>query len=261
MTKFIITEEERSRILGMHKSATSRQYLMEQSGTTQTTIGGGSAPAVMSIPDYNKFIVFNPSSGLYRFEALPFRPTMVSYLGGENSYLSGIIGKTILITQKTTTTYDKMERFALPNNSVDGVILGSFVPKAWYYGAHAARIGDGNSEFLYFFNKEITTNYSGNIDLPIIENGELVDLEFETPKANLVVSTVGHSASSNAVELSNNRKDIVKALKIKNLKPGTDYIRIRTYDGYCPEYKGYADYLLFVGIPALGSMAGVTKIT
>ena len=29
MKKFIITEEERSRILGMHKSATSRQYLME----------------------------------------------------------------------------------------------------------------------------------------------------------------------------------------------------------------------------------------
>jgi hypothetical protein len=29
MKKFIITEEERSRILGMHKSATSKQYLME----------------------------------------------------------------------------------------------------------------------------------------------------------------------------------------------------------------------------------------
>ena len=30
MKKFIITEEERGRILGMHKSATARQYLMEQ---------------------------------------------------------------------------------------------------------------------------------------------------------------------------------------------------------------------------------------
>ena len=31
MKKFIITEEERSRILGMHKKSTSRHYLMEQS--------------------------------------------------------------------------------------------------------------------------------------------------------------------------------------------------------------------------------------
>jgi|688.fasta_scaffold390023_2 hypothetical protein len=30
MKKFIITEEERSRILGMHQSATARQYLMEE---------------------------------------------------------------------------------------------------------------------------------------------------------------------------------------------------------------------------------------
>lgn len=38
MKKFIITEEERSRILGMHKSATSKQYLNEvaPTGTTQT---------------------------------------------------------------------------------------------------------------------------------------------------------------------------------------------------------------------------------
>jgi hypothetical protein len=35
MKKFIITEEERNRILGMHKSATSKHYLMEQtSGET-----------------------------------------------------------------------------------------------------------------------------------------------------------------------------------------------------------------------------------
>jgi hypothetical protein len=42
MKKFIITEEERSRILGIHKSRTSRHYLMEQglvppSVTTDTT--------------------------------------------------------------------------------------------------------------------------------------------------------------------------------------------------------------------------------
>ena len=33
MKKFVITEEEKSRILGMHKSRTSNHYLMEQSET------------------------------------------------------------------------------------------------------------------------------------------------------------------------------------------------------------------------------------
>jgi hypothetical protein len=35
MNRLIITEEERSRILGMHKSATKRQYLMEQADITK----------------------------------------------------------------------------------------------------------------------------------------------------------------------------------------------------------------------------------
>jgi len=39
MKKFIITEEERSRILGMHQSATSKQYLKEETG--YDSLGGG----------------------------------------------------------------------------------------------------------------------------------------------------------------------------------------------------------------------------
>jgi hypothetical protein len=40
MKKFIITEEEKNRIIGMHKTATSKHYLMEQvTGDTQTNVG------------------------------------------------------------------------------------------------------------------------------------------------------------------------------------------------------------------------------
>ena len=38
MKKFVITEEEKSRILGMHIEATSRQYLKEDFNTGMTTI-------------------------------------------------------------------------------------------------------------------------------------------------------------------------------------------------------------------------------
>ena len=38
MKKFVITEEEKSRILGMHIEATSRQYLKEDLNSSMTTI-------------------------------------------------------------------------------------------------------------------------------------------------------------------------------------------------------------------------------
>jgi hypothetical protein len=40
MKNLIITEEERSRILGMHQSATARQYLMEQADITKQIEAG-----------------------------------------------------------------------------------------------------------------------------------------------------------------------------------------------------------------------------
>lgn len=47
MKKFIITEEERSRILGMHKKSTSRHYLMEQAcQNTEPTINQTPMPLV-----------------------------------------------------------------------------------------------------------------------------------------------------------------------------------------------------------------------
>lgn len=260
MDKFIITEEERSRIIGMHQSATARQYLMEQSGTTKPQLGGGSAPSVTTIPGSDKFIVWNPSNGLYRFEAAPFMPAMVNYLGGEGSYLSGIIGKTILITKQKIYEYEKMGRFGLPNNSVDGFILGSFVPKAWYVGGNYQALDNTAYHYVFLFNKEITTDYSGDIKKPFLENGVAVEVRGATPsKADLVVPI--NSGDAYGHPYISDNKNIPKALQFKShLKAGTDYIRIRVYDGYCPEYKGYADYLNYVGMPGLGNMSGINKI-
>ena len=39
MKRIIISEQEKNRILGMHKYATSKHYLMEQSGVTSTPNG------------------------------------------------------------------------------------------------------------------------------------------------------------------------------------------------------------------------------
>jgi hypothetical protein len=265
MKKFIITEEERSRILGMHQSATARQYLMEDEAIPlqagPPVIGGGAAPGVMSIPNYNQFIVYNQSSGAYRLEANPFQSTMINYLGGEKSLLSGIIGKTILITKKKMYDYLQLERFALPNNSVDGVIIGSFVPKAWYVGGDRA---DVKNTHLFLFSKEITTNYSGDIEKPfIVKGGGTSEVEpmynEERVKADLTIPTKGGAQSGQPYV--DDANDIPKTLwpRGTGLKPGVDFIKIRLYDAYCPELTGYADYMLYLGFPQLGSMMGVTK--
>ena len=48
---FLITEDEKDRILGMHKKATAAQYLSEEDVTTTTTTVAGSTPATAQKPE------------------------------------------------------------------------------------------------------------------------------------------------------------------------------------------------------------------
>lgn len=257
--KFLITEEEKSRILGLYKNTILKEQATPTGQTqTQPQIGGGNAASVMTIPGFKEFLKWNPTSNQYGFEANIFNNSMLKYLGGQQSMLSGILGKTILITKQKMNDYLKMERFALQNNSVDDFILGSFVPRAWYVGsAYPQNMGNASQNYLYLFNREITTNYSGDNTKPFIEKGGNSAYELEPSKASLAIVTKGDAGAK--LPYVDNNQDIIKALRVNGLKPITDYIRIRIFDGYCPEYKGYADYLLYVGIPGLGSMVGVTK--
>ena len=61
MKSLLITESERNRILGMHKSASSRYYLMEQSGVTSTPNGiviDGDEYTVQQDPKTKKYRIF-----------------------------------------------------------------------------------------------------------------------------------------------------------------------------------------------------------
>ena len=71
MKKFVITEEEKNRILGMHKSASSIHYLMEQETVNPTedltpknlsmlqSLNGGSYNI-----DFSKFLIYGPGKNL-----------------------------------------------------------------------------------------------------------------------------------------------------------------------------------------------------
>jgi len=58
MKRFVISEDERRRILSMHKSATKRQYLSEQPATTPNS-GVTRTDAVTSKPNFAQYIPTN----------------------------------------------------------------------------------------------------------------------------------------------------------------------------------------------------------
>ena len=82
MKQFLITEEERNRILNLHEERTSRHYLMEQttgvtqsSGTTQTS---GSTPTLVSGPFGNpdrKQYVYNVNGKFFIYYTTPANST------------------------------------------------------------------------------------------------------------------------------------------------------------------------------------------
>jgi len=245
-------------------SEVDKSKLIEQT-EAPPQIGGGAAPSVMAIPGVDKFIVWNPKYKKYSVETKFIEPTMLNYLGGDSSYMSGIIGKTIPIFTKTILQLQKFEgeSFFLNNNNLDSVIITTFVPKAWYYGGYWGDPTNGNGHYLYLFNRQITTNYSGDINKPFLEDGEAKQFSIKPVKADLIIPTqpkMGSSGYDYYYPKVESTADIPKTLTTQKLSPGKDFIKIRLDNGYCPEFKGYADYLMYLGLPKLGTMSGVNKI-
>ncbi len=253
MKKFIITEDERSRILEMHKSAISRQYLMEQSGTTPTgqtqtptevKLTGNGAAALRSIPN----IVIKPGTDPNR----PFLQTkgldnlLVQYLGGQQSRYKDILNKQILIFKDKGLLTSDGNGVYLEGGNVDTVLAGTFVPKAAYFGNY------GTTYYIYLFENEITTNFSGDENKPYIQADGTSAITFDpNVKAILKVSTKGDGSPAED-----------EGLRGKTLIPSqVKYLRIRQ-DGYVDGtagLKGFAEYLPYLGFPMAGTMMGVAK--
>jgi len=152
MNKFIITEEEKNRILGMHKSATSNHYLMEQGNTNfineimsdleklgfvKTGIVGG---------DWDGFISSNQHPGKY----YQLKKGNVGLIFNEGSGL-------LIITVGTRISISNMGSDNLSNSS----FAKSF--KAYDNGKNVldGGIGTGpeeNVNFIYWLTTNLTPN-------------------------------------------------------------------------------------------------------
>jgi hypothetical protein len=275
-----LTESELINVIKKVIRESSRQNLMEQDTTTpnqnnQPTdvvkLAGGSSQFLQQIPNFDKFAKFNPSTmtagypnGYWTLSPVLFQQYMIEYLGGQQSGGADIIGKNIFFLKDTLTTYQnrypKPEDFMSIGNNTDSIIAGTFVPKAWYIGYYPQNL---QRLILYLFNREITTNYSGDPNKPFITtDGQKVwqAAGVEYTYGDLNVPEAGESQIPYIDDIKYVPNTLIPSTK---LKKGVDYITLESLgekDMYCPQFKGYADYLAYLGIGNKGfNMMNVTK--
>lgn len=258
MKKFIISEEEKSRILGLHKNAILNEQATptgqtQQAGPTTVKLTGNAAAALQSVPN----IILKPGTEPNR----PFLQTngletlLVNYLGGQQSNYSSVLNKQILVFKnKGLLTQDNVSKGVyLEGGNVDTILAGSFVPKAAYFGF---REGTSKQYYIYLFDREITTNFSGNENEPFIQaDGSSAVTNDPNVKSELRVSTTNTpSVGAPAEEEGLRGKTLIPYSQVR-------YLRIRQ-DGYVDGtagLKGFAEYLPFIGFPAAGTMMGIKK--
>jgi hypothetical protein len=254
---------------------------------TNVKLTGAHSQALLTVPGISVSPEKdNPNRSYLQFDGLLQK--MYDYLGGMNSKGSGLIGKTILFFKQQLYKLDPKSgnadpnwnpgsgAYPLENNNTDAIVVGSFIPKAWYVGQNPAypvyEKGDYKSgeTYLYLFNREITTNYSGDPEKPFIMkdgsssefNGGNDNDDTTSKTADLYVPWLASNAGNadRALTSIGDNSVITYSLRVSNkLKPGVDYVRVRLLDGYCLDNKGWADYLVAVN-PQIGTMEGVTKI-
>ena len=85
MSKFIITEEEKSRILGMHKDAIAKQYLSEQGTPVPTTTTQTTQPQQPTQQAVKKqFIVFKKGDAVGGQDITQDIVAVITKLNGKN---------------------------------------------------------------------------------------------------------------------------------------------------------------------------------
>jgi hypothetical protein len=146
--KFLITEEEKSRILGMHKSAIAREFLGEQ-GTPAAPTGTQPAPAAVAPAPVAAGTQPNPT--LDRLNqlmgtSLPKNARNEDVINAYKTYLgtdiNGMVGKTIVV-------FNDAAKQANPS------ILGSTIQSEYIIGS----IYFNGSNTIWVWNTPIKTNF------------------------------------------------------------------------------------------------------
>jgi hypothetical protein len=132
MKKFLITEEERSRILGMHKSAIAKEFLGEQ-GTPTTpapVVAGTQPPAQQPNPTLDRL---NQLMGT----SLPQNARNEDVINAYKTYLgtdiNGMIGKTIVVFKNPNTTNPTILGSTIVSEFIIGSLYFNGINTTWVW--------------------------------------------------------------------------------------------------------------------------------
>ena len=242
--------------------------------------------AILNVPlTIDKFAIFNANSkntenpnGMWTFSPKLFERYMIEYLGGQQSGGGGIIGKNIFFFRDTIASLSKQSTsirqtaagkatevpgaetyIGFQKNNTDNIITGTFIPKAWYFGRYYQ---NPTRLILYLFNREITTNYSGDPKAPFITtDGRKVEQAADVTYTygDLNVPEAGPSQLPYVDDIKYRSQTLIPSSK---LKKGVDYITLEVgqKDMFCPQYNGYADYLSYLGFGQINTPIGISAM-
>lgn len=139
--KFLITEEEKSRILGMHKSAIAREFLGEQGTPAVAPVATGTPvqPATQPNPTLDRLNQLMGTSLPQNARNEDVINTYKTYLGTD---INGMVGKTIVVFKNA--------------NTANPTILGSTIASEYIIGS----LYFNGSNTTWVWKTPIKTNFN-----------------------------------------------------------------------------------------------------
>ena len=177
MKKFLITEEEKSRILGMHKSAIAREFLGEQGTPTAPTAAGTQQPAQPTAQPNPTLDRLNQLMGT----SLPKNARNEDVINAYKTYLgtdiNGMVGKTIVVFKNPNVTNPTILGSTIASEYVIGSIYFNGVNTVWVWKTPIkTNFNESDQENNYTVTDGVNAIRKG-VSLFTLQGGAVTDLQ------------------------------------------------------------------------------------
>lgn len=192
MKKFLITEEEKSRILGMHRSAIAKEFLGEQGTPAQPApVAAGTQPATQPNPTLDRL---NQLMGT----SLPNNARNEDVINAYKTYLgtdiNGMVGKTIVVFKNLNTTNPTILRSTIVSEFIIGSLYFNGTNTIWVWKTPIkTNFNESDQENNYTVTDGVNAIRKG-VSLFTLQGGVVTDLQnisFVKQRLTPLVGTFG----------------------------------------------------------------------
>jgi hypothetical protein len=188
MKKFLITEDEKSRILGMHRSAIAREFLGEQATPAAqpatpaaqpatpvvAPVAAGTQPATQPNPTLDRL---NQLMGT----SLPQNARNEDVINAYKTYLgtdiNGMVGKTIVVFKNANTTSPTILGSTIASEYVIGSIYFNGTNTSWVWNTPIkTNFNESDQENNYTVTDGVNAIRKG-VSLFTVRGGDITDLQ------------------------------------------------------------------------------------